>query len=101
VVITIIILFHVAQVLQILQRLYRNVEDIDLYVGGITERRSSGALLGHTFLCLVGDQFARLKKGDRFFYDLQNQPSSFTIGTIELIYVKVCSELIMFLRSTE
>ncbi|KAF4516884.1 hypothetical protein B566_EDAN011229 [Ephemera danica] len=73
------------EALEVLQRLYRNVEDIDLYVGGLSERRSSGSLLGHTFLCLVGDQFARLKKGDRFFYDLKNQPSSFTPGKNPLV----------------
>ncbi|XP_059486654.1 chorion peroxidase-like [Neocloeon triangulifer] len=73
------------EALQVLRRIYRSVDDIDLYVGGISERRSSGALLGHTFLCLVGDQFARLKKGDRFFYDLGNQPSSFTLEQLNEI----------------
>ncbi|CAB3377984.1 Hypothetical predicted protein [Cloeon dipterum] len=73
------------EALQVLRRIYRSVDDIDLYVGGISERRSSGALLGHTFLCLVGDQFARLKKGDRFFYDLANQPSSFTADQLNEI----------------
>ncbi len=32
-----------------------------------------GALVGPITLCIVGDQFARLKKGDRFFYDLGGQ----------------------------
>ena len=41
-----------------------------------------GAMAGDTFLCLIGDQFARLKWGDRFFYDLSNQAGSFTPGTI-------------------
>ena len=58
------------------------MEDIDLYVGMILEEpsRSSGALVGDTFLCLIGDQFARLKLGDRYFYDLERQSGSFTQG---------------------
>ena len=59
---------------------YRHVDDIDFFVGGISERPVAGGLLGWTFLCVVGDQFARVKKGDRFFYDLGGQPSSFTPG---------------------
>ena len=43
--------------------------------------RSSGALVGDTFLCLIGDQFARLKLGDRYFYDLEGQSGSFTTST--------------------
>ena len=39
-----------------------------------------GALVGKTFLCLIGDQFARLKKGDRYFYDLGAHSGSFTLG---------------------
>ncbi|XP_042233114.1 chorion peroxidase-like isoform X2 [Homarus americanus] len=60
-----------------MQKLYKSVDDIDFFVAGITERPVSGGLLGWTFLCVVGDQFARLKKGDRFFYDLGGQPGSF------------------------
>lgn len=56
------------------------MDDIDFFVGGISERPVSGGLLGWTFLCVVGDQFARLKKGDRFFYDLGGQPGSFSEG---------------------
>ncbi|XP_037774964.1 chorion peroxidase-like, partial [Penaeus monodon] len=52
---------------------------------GISERPVSGGLLGWTFLCVVGDQFARLKKGDRFFYDLGGQPGSFTEAQLQEI----------------
>ncbi|KAK3850067.1 hypothetical protein Pcinc_043201 [Petrolisthes cinctipes] len=44
----------------------------------ISERHASGAILGPTFRCIVADQFARLKQGDRFFYDLGGQPTSFS-----------------------
>ena len=68
------------QVVDRMRSIYRSVDDIDLFVAGIAEKPIPGALLGHTFLCIVGDQFARLKKGDRFFYDIGGQPHSFTEG---------------------
>ena len=54
-----------------LRRLYAHVDDVDLFVGGILERHRGGGILGPTFRCIVGDTFARLKLGDRFFYDLK------------------------------
>jgi len=41
-----------------------------------------GALIGPTFTCIVGDQFARSKKGDRYFYDLGDQTHSFSPGML-------------------
>ncbi|XP_059081531.1 peroxidase-like [Tigriopus californicus] len=72
--------------IELLKRVYDRVEDIDLFVGMSMERpHTSGALVGETFLCLIGDQFARLKKGDRFFYDLKDQSGSFTLDQLEEI----------------
>ena len=69
------------QRVNLLKQVYKSVEDIDLYVGMTLERPSqNGALVGDTFLCLIGDQFARLKWGDRYFYDLRNQPGSFNLS---------------------
>merc|ERR1712113_218736 len=53
-----------------LRTLYRHVDDVDLYVGGFLEAAHQDSILGPVFKCIIGDQFARLKKGDRFFYDL-------------------------------
>jgi len=61
-----------------LQQIYDTPDDIDLFVGLFSERPQPGALVGPTTLCLVGDQFARLKKGDRFFHDLGGQSGSFS-----------------------
>ncbi|KAK7071018.1 hypothetical protein SK128_013626 [Halocaridina rubra] len=74
-----------AQIANNLARIYRHVDDIDFFVGGIVERPVSGGVLGWTFLCVVGDQFARLKKGDRYFYDLGGQPGSFTGAQLQEI----------------
>ncbi len=59
------------------------MDDIDLFIGGIYEDPIPGALVGRTFNCIIGDQFARLKKGDRFFYDLGGQPHSFRPGQLK------------------
>ena len=53
-----------------LRSIYRHVDDVDLYVGGFLEAAHEDSILGPVFKCIIGDQFARLKKGDRFFYDL-------------------------------
>jgi len=52
-----------------LQALYTSVDDIDLFIGGILEPPTEGSLLGPTFLCIVGDQFQRIRSGDRFWYE--------------------------------
>lgn len=44
----------------------------------MAEKPKPGAILGPTFVCLVGDQFARLKRGDPFFYEEGGQTSSFS-----------------------
>merc|ERR1719323_1681708 len=69
-----------------LQSVYRHVDDIDLYVGGFLEKAHEDSILGPVFKCIIGDQFARLKKGDKFFYDLGlSQQRAFTLGQLEEI----------------
>ena len=69
-----------------LQTVYRNPEDIDLFVGGFLEGGHEDALVGPVFKCIIGDQFARLKKGDRFFYDLGlDQRTAFTAPQLNAI----------------
>jgi peroxidase len=62
---------------------YTSVDDIDLYIGCLFEKplgSESGALMGPTAICITAYQFQRTKNGDRFFYDIANQPNSFTPG---------------------
>lgn len=66
--------------------LYKSPDEVDLYMAGMSERvTSNGGILGHTFSHIIADQFARLKEGDRFFYELGGQPSSFTIGNVLIL----------------
>jgi len=64
------------QTVRKLSALYRDVDDIDLFVGGTLENPHSKALLGPTFLCLIGDQFARFKIADRFWFENGNDEAS-------------------------
>nr|CAI5861350.1 unnamed protein product [Callosobruchus analis] len=52
-----------------LASIYSSVEDVDLYVGGLLEEKAPGAIVGRVFQHIIADQFARLKKGDRYFFE--------------------------------
>jgi len=53
----------------ILSQVYDDVNDIDLFIGGMTEKHVPGGLVGPTFACILGQQFKDLKYGDRFWYE--------------------------------
>ncbi|CAH1270789.1 PXDN [Branchiostoma lanceolatum] len=58
-----------------LESLYRHVDDIDVFVGGLAEESVPGGVVGPTFACLIGLQFQDLRKGDRFWFE---NPDQFT-----------------------
>lgn len=69
------------QTISKLSTLYEQVSDIDLFVGGMSEKIVPGTLLGPTFQCIIGEQFKRWRNGDRFYYEFGKQAGSFNIGT--------------------
>jgi peroxidase len=60
-----------------LYKTYKSVDDIDLFVGGLSELPLPGAVLGPTFSCIFGDSFRKLRKTDRFWYENQEQNNPF------------------------
>lgn len=48
-----------------------NVNAIDLWIGGLAETPTQGAMIGQTFGKIIANQFEALRDGDRFWY--QNQ----------------------------
>ena len=51
-----------------LEDLFGNVNNIDVFVGGLAEDLYEGSMLGELFHTIVVDQFTRLRDGDSFFY---------------------------------
>ena len=49
----------------VLRSVYKDVEDVDLFVGGLSETPQAGAMVGPTFSCIIGIQFTLLMDGDR------------------------------------
>lgn len=45
---------------------FSDFRDIDLFVGGVSERRLAGGAMGPTFACLNGIQWFHSKFGDRY-----------------------------------
>lgn len=66
-------------------RIYKHVDDIDLWSAGISERHLPAAAVGPTMACIIARQFMNTKRGDRFWYENLNQASSFTKAQLKEI----------------
>jgi hypothetical protein len=51
-----------------LEQLYGSVDNIDLWVGALSEDHVRGGSVGVTLRAIISDQFERLRDGDRFWY---------------------------------
>lgn len=78
-------LFSFPEVVDKMRTLYRSVEDIDLFIAGTSEKPLPGATVGPTFACIIGEQFRRIKEGDRFWYENGQLDTSFQIKQLDQI----------------
>ncbi len=70
---------------------FRNVLNVDFYVGILAELPITDGILGPVGTCIIADQFVRLKRGDRFWYETRDPLLRFTLGqyvNIQFQFVK-------------
>ena len=64
-----------------LASIYRTVEHVDAWLGGLAEDHRPGAMVGELIYTILVKQFERLRDGDRFFY--LNVFSSYQVRKLE------------------
>ena len=64
---------------------YKDVADIDLFAGGMSEYAQAGSALGSTYTCLIARQFRAFRDGDRFWYERDDHQTGFTIEQLDQI----------------
>ncbi|XP_075749279.1 chorion peroxidase [Rhipicephalus microplus] len=74
--------------------IYEDVRDIDFFSAGLNEHPLRGAMIGPTFLCVVADIIARLKWGDRYYYEHGGQAGSFTPEQLRTIRETTLAKII-------
>ena len=92
-----------ADVRQALADAYGDVDDLDLWVAALAEDHVEGASVGATLQAVIGEQFRRLRDGDRFWFendpffaantDLLDEVRSTTLADIIRRNTSVGSEL--------
>lgn len=80
----------------LLAQVYESPEDIDLWVGGLHEIPSYGAVVGPTFAHLLAEMFYRLKLGDRYYFanGPEVNPGAFTLRQLREIRATTLAGLI-------
>ncbi|XP_036323831.1 peroxidase [Rhagoletis pomonella] len=76
------------------ESIFEHPADIDLWSGGVSEKPLPGSMLGPTFACVIATQMSYVRRGDRFWYELPNQPSSFTPEQLQELRKAKLSRLI-------
>ncbi|XP_071989277.1 myeloperoxidase-like [Engystomops pustulosus] len=66
-------------------KLYGTPENIDIWVGGVSEPPVRNGRIGKTLTCLIGNQFHRLRTGDRFYFENSTVFSSAQRRSIESV----------------
>ncbi|XP_067034092.1 peroxidasin-like isoform X2 [Acropora muricata] len=76
---------HPAQRERLREAYYDNVDDIDLYVGGMSETPLPGSIVGDTFTYILAQGFKNLRFGDRFWYERDDSHIGFTLRQLDAI----------------
>ena len=66
-----------------LEDTYGSIDNIDAWVGFLAEDHMPGALFGHSVMKIMERQFALLRDGDRFYYEIDGGLTPSEIGEIK------------------
>ncbi|XP_068216519.1 peroxidase-like isoform X2 [Palaemon carinicauda] len=81
-------------VVKVFRDAYSDVHEIDLFPAALSEFPVDSGLVGPTFACLLSQQFSRLKKGDRFFFQNLMQPKPFRPDQLKSISEQTLAAII-------
>lgn len=73
------------EITKVLEKLYKNAEDVDLLAGALSEKPAPGTVFGPTISCLLAAQFANLRVSDRFWYENDLPPSSLNLEQLQAV----------------
>lgn len=65
--------------------LHRDIDDVDLFPVGVTERHVPGGVVGPTFACIIARQFRALRVSDRYWHERPDPHLRFSPGNQNLI----------------
>ncbi|XP_067656764.1 thyroid peroxidase-like [Haliotis asinina] len=87
---------HTADAVSQLAKAYAGLspDDVDVFPGAVSERPVPGGIVGPTFACLIGRQFGLIKKGDRFWYELNRPVTGFSRAQLAEIRKASLSKII-------
>lgn len=86
-------------ILNKLQGLYESFEDVDLNVAGGLEKHAANSTAGPTYLIILLEQFLRLRKADRYFFENgHDRRTRFTRG--EFTVAVKCASIVQSVRFT-
>lgn len=77
---------------QDLKKVYKDVNDIDPWLGGLAEDHVEGANVGELIFTVLKDQFERMRDGDRFWY---KNDEAFSDDEIEQLEQTRLSDIIL------
>jgi peroxidase len=83
-----------------LKATFTDVNQIDLWTGGLSEKHFAGGLVGETFSTIIGNQFEALRDGDRYYYENMAN-STFDAATRNEIQHTTLSDIIERVTDTE
>lgn len=56
---------HLVLAQEVTRRIAFGLDNVDLYIGGMVEDPVADGIVGPTMACIIGNQFSRLREGDR------------------------------------